>query len=86
MLLVDCATKRGSVDHQLRALRTQRSLTFLGATFALALYFSFLFCSDPSREFPLEFLALFVVGAFQWTLSTRKIQLLLLIRHYRKED
>jgi hypothetical protein len=86
MLLVKCATEQGSVDHQLRIVRTQRSKGFYGAVFTLTLVLASVFYRDLWRGYTLMLFVAYGVCAFQWELSTRKIQLLRLIKHYREED
>ena len=90
MLLVDCATKRGSVDHQLRKIRTHRRKGFwamvVQGTLLLSCFLLLVIEDINLGETYFLFFALAGVAAYQWEVSDRKIQLLLLIKHYREED
>ena len=90
MLLVDCATKRGSVDHQLRKMRTHRRKGFWGMVWqgTLMLVFFLLLVIEDMHMQEMFFLFALLAGAcaYQWEVADRKIQLLLLIKHYQEED
>ncbi len=91
MLLVDCATKRGTMDHQLKKIRYTRKVTFwFGAFQAILLFTAVLWAviEDIRLDLPVILFGIVMMGMFvyQWEASDRKIQLLRLIRHYREED
>jgi hypothetical protein len=92
MLLVDCATKRGTMGHQLKKLRAQRKGGFWGTismlTLSLAFYLRSLMGDHGLSSSPVSYQLAVSLGmfAYYWEASDRKIQLLLLIKHYREED
>ena len=92
MLLVDCATDAMDVDHQLKKLRRQRKGGFWGTTILLtlplAIYLGSLMGDHGLSLGVVRYQLVFGLGmfAYYWEASDRKIQLLLLIKHYREED
>jgi len=90
MLLVDCATKVRSVDQQLKKIRTHRRKNFWAMViYGTVLLASFLWEAIDGiglGNSPYIFFVLAGVSAYTWEASDRKIQLLLLIKHYREED
>ncbi len=90
MLLVDCATDAMDVDHVLKEQRTQRIKSYWGMVgslmFSLAA-FLLLIMKDLNLGAVYYVLALNLgYSAYVWVASDSKIQLLLLIKHYREED
>ena len=86
MLLVDCATKRGTMGHQLKKLRTQRKGGFWGMVAQLMILLA-AFLQDWNVGYLIYPPALYLgYSAYVWVASDSKIQLLLLIKHYREED
>ena len=90
MLLVDCATKVRSVDQQLKKIRTHRRKSFqvmvLDGTILLASFLWEAIDGIGLGNTPYIFIVLAGVAAYTWEASDRRIQLLLLIKHYREED
>ena len=82
MLLVDCATDAMDVDHVLKKLLTQRIKSFWGMVGGIAILLA-AFLQDLNLGSVYLYLGMF---AYYWEASDRKIQLLLLIKHYREED
>ena len=86
MILVDCATDAMDVDHVLKKLLTQRIKAFW-ATVAQLMILLAGNLQDLDWGSTFYFLGLGLAhSAYYWEASDRKIQLLLLIKHYREED
>jgi hypothetical protein len=91
MLLVDCATKQGTIDHQLKKMRYTRKVSFWFCAFQTILLFTAVLWAvieDMRLDLPVMLLMIVMIGMllYQWESADRKIQLLRLIRHYREED
>ena len=90
MILVDCATDAMDVDHVLKELRTQRIKSYWGMVFQLMILLAafLLFIMKDLNLGSACYLpaALLGLSAYYWVASDSKIQLLLLIKHYREED
>jgi hypothetical protein len=90
MILVDCATDAMDVDHVLKELRTQRIKSFWGmvAQLMILLALFLLLIMKDLNLFAVSYVPALLLGlqAYYWVASDSKIQLLLLIKHYREED